>query len=235
MIQAVRQKTDHPLLEAVGLRRLRPGGGMPLLDIISITLHAGRAVGVMGPSGSGKTLLLRALAMLDPLDAGEIRFRGETPRHAAVPGYRSRVVYLHQRPALPGATVEAALRRPFAMAAHRDRAFDRDKVVALLEYVGRDAAFLGKSTADLSGGEQQLTALVRAVQLDPAVLLLDEPTAALDPVAARAVETLLAEWLAESPGERTFVWVGHNAEQAMRMTHEMKLLHDGRLLELPPP
>jgi len=233
VIQAVRQKPDHVLLEAVGLRRLVPGGEKVLLNSVSISLHAGRTMGVMGPSGSGKTLLLRALAMLDPLDEGEIRFRGEVPRHAAIPRYRSQVVYLHQRPALPGATVEAALRRPFALAAHRDRAFDRDKVVAFLEQVGRDAAFLDKSTADLSGGEQQLTALVRAVQLDPAILLLDEPTASLDAGAARAIENLLSAWLAESPGERTFAWVGHNAEQTMRMTHEVKYIRGGRLVEEP--
>jgi len=222
-----------PLLEAVRLRRLHPDGQHRLLDDVSLTLHPGRPLAVLGRSGAGKTLLLRAVAVLDPLDSGEVRFGGTLFRRASVPLLRRRVIYLHQRPVLTGPTVEASLRRPFSLATHRHRPFDADRVVDLLARVGRDASFLHKSTADLSGGEQQLAALVRAVQLDPIVLLLDEPTASLDRDAARAVETLLADWLDHSPATRSFVWVAHDADQAKRMTRDAVFLQDGRVVEEP--
>ena len=151
-----------------------------------------------GPSGAGKTLLLRALARLDRLDRGEVRYRGQAVHHDAVPHYRASVIYLHQRAALIEDTVEAALRRPYALKVHRQRNFDSRRVVELLSALQRDAAFLEKKVAELSGGEIQITALVRAMQLDPTILLLDEPTAALDGPAATAVEQLIDGWLAQA-------------------------------------
>src|SRR5205807_6803377 len=136
----------------------------------------------------------RALAWLDRLDEGEIRWRSQPLRGDLIPAYRSRVIYLHQRPALFEGTVEDNLRLPFSLKAHRAGRFDRARAVARLAGLGRDPSFLDKSHRDLSGGEAQITALVRALQLDPDVLLLDEPTAALDGTAARAVERLLEHW-----------------------------------------
>ena len=135
---------------------------------------------VCGPSGAGKTLLLRALALLDPLDSGEILWTGRPVARDQVPRFRREAIYLHQRSAVLEDNVEAALRQPFSLRVYRQRQFDRDRAVSFLEQLGRDEAFLAKRVRDLSGGEMQITALVRALQLDPTVLLLDEPTSALD-------------------------------------------------------
>ena len=86
----------------------------------------------------------------------------------------------------------------------------------MLTHLGRDESFLDKPVGELSGGESQLVALLRAVQLDPKVLLLDEPTASLDAEATAAVETLVADWQAESAGARAVVWVSHDTGQAER-------------------
>jgi putative ABC transport system ATP-binding protein len=216
-------------IEAAGIgRRDRKSGGWLIRDI-RIEVRPGDRLGVLGPSGAGKTVLLRAIALLDPLDEGSIRWEGRVVRGEAVPGYRKQVMYLHQRPALLDGTVEDNLRHPFTLAAHSDRAFDPDRVEDCLSRLGRDRAFLAKSSRDLSGGEAQLVGLVRALQLDPAVLLLDEPTASLDPATTAAVEGVLNEWLTVGPDGRALVWVSHDAEQAWRMTARRVHLRAGRM------
>lgn len=202
-----------------------------MLDHVSLEVFPGSSISITGPSGSGKTLLLRALAMLDPIDAGEIHFGGKPIDRNQIPHYRSQVVYLHQRPMLLANRVEAALRRTFALKVHRDRSFQRERVVQMLQRLGRDEAFLNKPVGELSGGESQLVALLRAIQLDPKVLLLDEPTAALDADATAAVEMLVRDWLAESPKSRATVWVTHAADQAQRVAERAIRIERGRILD----
>jgi putative ABC transport system ATP-binding protein len=212
---------------AIG-RRDRKSGGW-LIRGVSVSVRFGERLGVLGPSGAGKTVLLRAIAQLDPLDEGSIRWQGRAVHGDDIPAYRRRVVYLHQRPALLEGTVEDNLRYPFTLRAHRERTFDPDRIENLLAQLGREPGFLAKKSRDLSGGESQLVGLIRAVQLDPAVLLLDEPTASLDPATTRAVEGLLDDWMAANPAERALVWVSHDADQARRMTGRRLHLRAGRL------
>jgi len=216
-------------IEARNLARRNPDGGGWLLDHASLSVPPGARIAVSGPSGSGKTLLLRALAMLDPVDEGEVLFEGRPVPRERIPEFRRQVVYLHQRPALLGARVEAALRRPFALKVHRGRSFDRPRILRMLGRLGRDASFLGKPVGELSGGESQLVALLRAIQLDPSTLLLDEPTAALDAEATAAVETLVADWQGGSPGGRAVVWVSHDAGQAGRVADRTLRIRAGRI------
>jgi putative ABC transport system ATP-binding protein len=216
------------LLEARHLTRRHPENRTALLNDVSLTIEAGMRIVVEGSSGAGKTLLLRALVLLDRLDAGEILWQGRTVRHDSVPPLRRAVSYLHQRAVMLEETVEGALRRPYALQGRHGVAFDREVAERYLSALGRDGSFMNKRTAELSGGEIQITAIVRALQLDPTILLLDEPTAALDAQAALAVETLIAQWIGEQP-QRAFVWVSHNAEQARRMGRQFARMESGRL------
>jgi putative ABC transport system ATP-binding protein len=216
------------LLEARGVGRRAPAGGPWLLQDVSLAVRAGERVALVGPSGAGKTLLLRALALLDPLDAGTVHWRGRPGADADVPAFRGRVAYLHQRPALFEGDVESNLLLPYALRTHRGRAFDRAHVLRLLAPLGRGEEFLARSQRDLSGGEAQVVALLRAVQLAPSVLLLDEPTAALDPDSTRAIEELVAGWLREAPLERAHVWVSHDPAQAERVADRKVYLRAGR-------
>jgi len=220
---------EPSLVEARGLARRNPGADGWLLDHVSLRVPRGSRIAISGPSGSGKTLLLRALAMLDAVDEGELLLEGRPILRPQIPDYRRRVIYLHQRPALIETRVEAALRRPFALGVHRGRSFDRGRIVRMLEHLGRHAGFLGKPVGDLSGGESQLVALLRAMQLDPSALLLDEPTAALDPEAKAAVERLVGEWFHEQPEARAVLWVTHDAQQAQRMGSRLLRMHQGRI------
>jgi putative ABC transport system ATP-binding protein len=217
------------LLEAKNLIRLNPRGQGRLLEDVSLSLFAGDRLAVAGPSGSGKTLLLRALALLDQVDAGQVLWQGRTIYNENIPRFRSFAVYFHQRPSLLAETVEAALQRPFALVIHRQQAFNKPWVIDRLAALGRDETFLAQKVANLSGGEMQIVALLRALQLNPNVLLLDEPTSALDPQTATAVETWLMKWISETPDDRALIWVTHDANQASRIANRTLQMENGRL------
>ena len=184
---------------------------------LSFRVAGGDRLAIVGPSGSGKTLLLRALAGLDRLDAGTIIFQGTALADLALPAYRARVVYLPQRPALLEGTVEANLRAVFDLDVHADKHYDADRIAGRLDILDRDAAFLERKTGVLSGGEQQMVAFLRALQVEPAVLLLDEPTASIDAANTRQIEALVADWLDADAG-RAVLWTSHAPDQIARVT-----------------
>jgi putative ABC transport system ATP-binding protein len=219
-----------PLLEAVHISRSDGPERTSLLRDVSLAVQAGDRLGLAGPSGAGKTVLLRALSRLDPVNEGEILWQGGAVHGSQVPTFRTRVMYLHQRPVLVEGSVEHNLRLPFSLHEHRNQQFDRTQVVAWLQELGRDEDFLGKQNQDLSGGESQLAGLLRALELDPQILLLDEPTAALDQYATGLVEKLVNDWIDHQPADRAFVWVSHNTEQTERMCGRVVQMAKGALV-----
>lgn len=217
------------LLEARGAGRREPNCDHWLLRDIDFDIEGGSRLAIVGPTGSGKTLLMRALACLDSIDTGEILWHGEPIHGDAVPQFRRQAIYLHQRPALIEGTVEENLRLPFTLRIHRQCEFSRERIISLLGHVNRTGAFLERSSRDLSGGEVQIVALLRAIQLQPALLLLDEPTAALDDESMQMIEQLVNDWFEESPSDRAFVWVSHDKEQVARVAGRILAMNDGRL------
>jgi putative ABC transport system ATP-binding protein len=222
-----------PLLQLIG------GGRRPALTEedpaapwlwrgLDLDLQSGERLAVAGPSGSGKTLLLRTLAALDPLVEGEIRFQGRALAQWNIPEYRAAVLYLPQAAVLAEGTVEEALRFPFTFRVHglAGRAYDRDRARRLLDSLTR-GDLLDRQTGDLSGGEAQVVALVRALLLGPTVLLLDEPTASMDEGLAEAAERLVAEWLAEAG--RAVIWTSHRGDRLERVTDRVVTLEGGRV------
>jgi putative ABC transport system ATP-binding protein len=218
------------MLEAVELTR-RSAAGELLLDRVCLRVEPAERWCVFGPTGSGKTLLLRALALLDAVDSGEVRFEGESVADSAVPSYRRKVIYLHQRPALIEGSVEENLKLPMSFKSATAALFDRARVMHYLTGIGKTAQFLDRQTRQLSGGECQIVALLRALQLSPQVLLLDEPTAALDAQSARNVEDIVQTYLKESPETRASVWVTHDAGQVPRIADRQLSLKAGRAEE----
>jgi len=219
---------DQPLLELSGLGR-QAGDGSWLLSGIDLQLYAGERLAISGPSGSGKTLLLRQMALLDPCDAGTLCYRRTPPSGADVPRYRSTVTYLQQQPRLGEGTAEDILRAPFEFTVHREKSFDAPRVASWLKQLRRSEALLQQSTDRLSGGELQVVALLRALQLDPVVLLLDEATGAMDAPAAEAVIDLLIAWQQEQPHARALVWVAHDRSQTSRVATREIHLRGGRI------
>ena len=182
---------------------------------LDVAVHPGDRLSVRGASGAGKTLLLRALAGLDALDEGDLLTEGEPV--SSLPQHRAAVAHVAQRPALFDGTVRDNLQAPFAFAVRDGAAYDEARALALLDRLGRDAGMLDQSVDGLSGGEAQTVGLLRALLTAPSMLLLDEPTAGLDPERAEAVEAAVADFLADAPSHAA-VWTSHDAAQLDRVT-----------------
>jgi len=232
-VHALRPRpTAHPIgtdvmLEAAALRRSSPTG-LRLLDGISLELDAGERLALSGPSGAGKTLLLRALVLLDGAVDGEVSWKGIRPQGDAIPAFRRRVLYLQQTPALSEKTVAVQLAEPWSFRSSGPEAFDLGSAQGLLNAVDRPDSLLEREGSDLSGGEAQLVALLRALLLNPTVLLLDEPTSAMDEDSRGAAEHLLERWI-EEDRERAWIWVSHDARQRDRMCGRHLEMESGRI------
>lgn len=177
-------------------------------------VQAGECVAIQGPSGAGKSVLLRMLADLDPHE-GEVLLDGRAASAMPAPAWRSRVVYQAAEPAW----WEASAGEHFAPA---QRSFVEEAMAAL----GLAAGLLDTEIERLSTGERQRLALLRSLAAQPRVLLLDEPTAALDPDSVARAESLLAARLEDG---MAILIVTHSAEQARRLAHRNFRLEQGRL------
>ncbi|TFF13573.1 ATP-binding cassette domain-containing protein [Pseudomonas sp. BCA14] len=205
------------LIETRALTRQDERRQATLLQPTDFMLNRADRVSITGSSGSGKSVFLRALALLDAATSGQILWNGQPIANTQIPHYRSHISYLSQRPALIEGTVEDNLRFPFSLKTLRNRRFDLHAVTQLLGHAGKQPDFLAKNAGDLSGGESQVVSLIRTLQLGPEVLLLDEPTAALDPASSRDVEALIDAWYAADKA-RAYIWVSHDLDQARRMS-----------------
>jgi len=222
-------QSNELLIAAKQLGRRRPKGDGWLLNDVNFAVGSGERLGLVGPTGAGKTLLMRAIALLDPMDSGHVTWNGREVGPALVRAFRSDVMYLHQRPSLVPGSVEANLRLPFSLGAHKGKQFDLDRTAKLIGEFGRDQGFLIRDDKDLSGGERQLVALLRVIQLDPAVLLLDEPTAAMDAKSASVVENWITGCVSDSSKQRAVIWVSHDDQQISRVTTRVLRISQGRL------
>lgn len=217
------------ILEAGGLTVHYPGRPAPALANVSLTLAAGELVGVVGPNGSGKTTLLRALLGTLPLAAGRVTLLGrpvagwpprELARQVAVMGQREETAF----PLTVRETVQLgryAHLAPLAALSERDHA-----VVAEAMHRADVAALAERRTDTLSGGEWQRVRVARALAQEPRLLILDEPTAALDVRHEMEVFELVRRLALEGIGT---LLVTHHLNLAARYVDRLLLLDEGRV------
>lgn len=224
------------LLSTRALSRLDQRGAVQLLHPVDFILNPGARLAITGSSGSGKSVFLRTLALLDAPSGGEVLWRNQAITHSQIPHYRSHVCYIAQRPCMIDGSVEDNLRFPYSLNIYKQRQFNLEKVKSLLRQAGKQDSFLLKAADDLSGGESQVVSLIRAIALDPQVLLLDEPTAALDPQSSREVEALVTAWFeGGKTAPRAFIWVSHDHDQAQRMSNSRFEMQAGVLTAMDKP
>jgi tungstate transport system ATP-binding protein len=195
-------------------------GGVAILDRISVVIGPGAPTVLIGPNGSGKTTLLRAAMGLMPLSRGSLTWGG---REVSPPTRRA---ILFQHPVMLRRSAAGNIRYALG-AANVPRAEHGKRIGDLLALVGLDD-MQSRPARRLSGGEQQRLALARALARDPTVLFLDEPTASLDPYAAKAIEDAVRKVTARGV---KVVMSTHDLAQAKRLAGDIMLLHRGRLIE----
>jgi ABC-type nitrate/sulfonate/bicarbonate transport system ATPase subunit len=212
----------HPGISAVRISAASKSfGSVEALRDIELTIGAGEFVAVLGRSGSGKSTLLRVLAGLEPLSSGTVSWSGD--------GGRPQTGVVFQRPLLmPWLTVAQNVAFAGRFGAHR-KAFDAGAAEDLTRRFGL-GALTQRYPDQLSGGQAQRVAILRAVATRPRLLLLDEPFSALDP----AIRTDLQRWLADLAGQLdvTVVLVTHDVSEALALADRVVLLRDGKLAGL---
>ena len=201
--------------------------GRRVLQVDNLKIGRGEIFGLVGPSGAGKSTLLRLFNFLESPTTGRIRFLdAEFGANQPMPlAYRRRVTTVFQRPVLLNRSVRSNV--SYGLRLRGQRNADR-RVEAALEQVGLQQ-LMRQRARTLSGGEAQRVALARAIALQPDVLLLDEPTANLDPYNIGLIEEIV-QTLNQERGT-TVVLVTHNVFQAKRMAHRVAFLLDGQMVE----
>jgi putative ABC transport system ATP-binding protein len=199
--------SSQTVLDVRGLRTAHVGP-------VDFHLLAGEICKLSGPSGAGKTLLLRALADLDPND-GEVLLDGRERARIAPTVWRRRVAYLPAEP----------LWWDERVGMHLDPGAGEDT----LQMLGFGPDVRDWEVERLSSGERQRLALVRLLENRPRVLLLDEPTANLDPANTRKVERLVRDYVSEHGAAA--LWVSHDPLQRQRVGGRSLVMEAGRLRE----
>jgi osmoprotectant transport system ATP-binding protein len=205
-------------------------GDRRVVDELSLTVPEGAFCVLLGPSGCGKSTTLRMINRLVPFDSGAIRVGGEDVRHLPPEALRRRIGYAIQSVGLfPHWPIEDNIATvPRLLGWPRQRVHDRDEELLLLLRLD-PGTYRGKYPHQLSGGEQQRIGVARALAADPDLLLMDEPFAALDPIARAALQEEMLRIQLQT--RKTIVFVTHAIDEALRLASVIGVLDRGRLAQ----
>lgn len=197
---------------------------VPVLNGISGIVEKGKILTIIGPSGSGKSTILSLCNLMLTADKGEIFIQGKEVREWEIQELRRYVGIAFQSAPMIKGTVLDNLSLP-----SRLQGLTVEDPTKFLQYVGLSEDLQLREAADLSGGQRQRLSLARTLVNNPAILLLDEITSALDPRAAAEVEELILRINREY--DTTILWVTHDLMQAERVSDQIWFIKDGQLVE----
>ena len=217
---------------AIRVHRLSKSfGEQRVLDRVDLRVARGETLTVLGRSGTGKSVMLKLLIGLQRPDSGEIEINGEEITMMQLDELnriRKRVGFLFQNAALyDSLTAEENVAFPLRRHTDMTNGERRDRVSELLSRVGMDEA-REKMPADLSGGMKKRVGLARALALDPEIMLLDEPTAGLDPIAASEINDLIRELQRER--NISSIVVTHDMRSVEKVADRVAMLNEGNIL-----
>jgi len=219
--------TTEPGIEIDALRKTYSGS--LALDIDRLSVPARQTLVLIGPSGCGKSTLLRLVVGLIRPDTGRVTIAGIPMEASTRRTLLLRIGYVIQE---GGLFPHLTARENIALVA-RDQGWDRTRIDAriteLLSLTSISASLLGRYPAELSGGQRQRIALMRALMLDPEVLLMDEPLAALDPMIRAALQRDLRRVFQKL--RKTVLFVTHDLAEATAVGDEIALLRTGRVVQ----
>jgi osmoprotectant transport system ATP-binding protein len=200
-----------------------------VLSDVNLTVPTGVTHALIGSSGSGKTTLLRITLGLIRFDKGYVKINGQALLSFTQTEWADRIGYVPQD---GGLFPHLTARNNVALIAklrgwHKSRIDGR--VEELRKVVGLDAEILGRFPSEMSGGQKQRVAIMRAAMMDPAVMLLDEPMAALDPLIRSSLQQELKS-IFQRLG-KTVMIVTHDLGEAVYLAEKISVLHDGRLVQ----
>ena len=207
-------------------------GSQTVLNGISLTVSRGETLAVLGRSGTGKSVLLRLIIGLEKPDSGSVRIHGQDIAGLALDQLgeiRMKMGFLFQHAALyDSLTVEQNVAFPLQ---HHKKTMSKseqgDRVKELLAEVGMEGD-LNKMPSDISGGMQKRVGLARALALEPDILLLDEPTAGLDPISAAEIDDLVLKLQAEH--HMASIVVTHDLHSAKTIADRLALINEGNVV-----
>lgn len=231
MRERTRPSDAAPVYEIEGLTKTY--GPRTVLHIPALTVRQGEVLGIVGPSGAGKSTLLRLMALLEPPTDGALRLYPDDDERAVTYATanvedRRHLAMVFQRPALLSRSVRANV--AYGLRVRGSRNGDASIDAALERVSLRHLEDAHPRT--LSGGEMQRVAVARALVVEPHVLLLDEPTANLDPTNVRIIEDLIREQ--HKTAGTAIALVTHNIFQARRLATRVAFLLEGELIEVSP-
>ena len=220
--------TGDKLIQVKDLKKYYNRGAIKALDGVTVDIDRGDVMVVIGPSGSGKSTFLRSLNLLEEPTGGSIKFEGVEVDEAHIDSVRQKMGMVFQHFNLfPHMTIMDNMTLAPIQVKHMDRGEAEKKALALLDRVGlqdRARAY----PIQLSGGQKQRIAIVRALMMEPEVMLFDEPTSALDPEMVGEVLEVMKELAQEG---MTMVVVTHEMGFAREVGSRVLFMADGKLLE----
>ncbi len=207
-------------------------GSQKVLNGISLTVSRGETLAVLGRSGTGKSVLLKLIIGLQQPDSGSVRIHGQDIVGLALDQMgkiRKKMGFLFQHAALYD-SLTVAQNVAFPLQHHKknmSRSEQGDRVKELLAEVGMEGN-LDKMPSDISGGMQKRVGLARALALEPDILLLDEPTAGLDPISSAEIDDLVLKLQAEH--HMASIVVTHDLHSAKTIANRLALLNEGNVV-----